>query len=93
MLGCNTFAQKTSTITDRGFEKYNLVAHRLEKTNMSFLVCVRQNERDLQIKETTADGIGHFRTSLAKAAEIKLPCQKHRKGTPGTEVQPVLPMY
>ena len=43
MLKRNTFTQKALIIADRGFESYNLIAHCLEKTNVDFLIRVRQS--------------------------------------------------
>lgn len=43
MLKCDTFAQKTLIIADRGFESYNLIAHILEKPNADFLIRIKQS--------------------------------------------------
>lgn len=43
MLERNTFQQKTLLIGDRGFESYNLIAHCLEKSNVDFLIRVKQS--------------------------------------------------
>ena len=43
MLKRNTFSQKTLIIGDRGFESYNLIAHCIEKTNVDFLIRVKQS--------------------------------------------------
>ena len=43
MLKRNNFQQKTLIIADRGFESYNLIAHCLEKSNIDFLIRVKQN--------------------------------------------------
>ena len=43
MLERNIFDPKTLIITDRGFESYNLIAHMLEKSNVDFLIRVKQN--------------------------------------------------
>ena len=39
----NTFSQQTLIIADRGFESYNLIAHMLEKSNVDFLIRVKQS--------------------------------------------------
>lgn len=44
MLERNTFTQKTILLCDRGFEGYNLIAHCLEKTNLEFLIRIKQNK-------------------------------------------------
>ena len=43
MPKCNDFDQKTLIIADRGFERYNLIAHCLEKANVDFLIRVKQS--------------------------------------------------
>lgn len=43
MLERNTFSQKALIIRDRGFESYNLIAHCLEKSNVDFLIRVKQS--------------------------------------------------
>lgn len=43
MLERNMFQQKTLLIGDRGFESYNLIAHCLEKSNVDFLIRVKQS--------------------------------------------------
>ena len=43
MLQRNNFSEKTLIIADRGFESYNLIAHLQEKTNVDFLIRVKQS--------------------------------------------------
>ena len=43
MLERNTFDQRTLIIADRGFESYNLLAHCTEKSNVDFLIRVKQS--------------------------------------------------
>ena len=43
MLERNTFPQKTLIVADRGFESYNLIAHCLEKSNVDFLIRIKQS--------------------------------------------------
>lgn len=43
MLERNTFDQRTLVIGDRGFESYNLLAHCTEKSNVDFLIRVKQS--------------------------------------------------